>query len=85
MQMKSNKELVAEIQRMTQAEIGGAVDADTFRKALEKAKRWMRNAYGSADLEEWINENGGSIAAYYRECQKDPTGRDTFNRQTARK
>jgi len=77
-----SKKQVELIKAETQKALGRELSDDIFQKALAKAKRWMKNAYGSVDLEEYIAESGGSIAGYYTETEERPDGLNTFNRQT---
>jgi hypothetical protein len=53
-------------------------DADV-NKALAKAERWMRNAYGEVD---WNEEDGqeGNTLSYLEETLANPSGRSTFSR-----
>jgi len=64
---------------------GRDFDRAVFKKALEKAKRWMRAAYGSVDYGEFIAESGPDISAYYDETLETPDGINTFNRETIRR
>lgn len=80
---QANQKAISEIRAATEAELGRPLDESVFKKALEKAKRWMRNAYGDADLQEYISERGGSVATYYRETEAQPDGRGTHNHQIA--
>lgn len=73
---------IDQIRAATKAEIGISFDEVIFQKALGKAKRWMRSAFGSVDYEAFINDSGESISYYYNETLKLPKGTGTFNRET---
>jgi hypothetical protein len=61
------------------------LDETIFEKAMAKAKRHMRNKYGSFDYNEEINESGYSNVVYfYHETQKEPSGINTFNHDIAK-
>lgn len=58
-------------------------DPALVEKAIKKAERWMRAAYGSIDWEELQNETGdavGNVMGYLVETKDQPDGRKTFNR-----
>lgn len=51
--------------------------------AVEKAKRWMKAAYGCVDWQELEDETGnavGTVIAYAEETKAVPDGVKTFNR-----
>ncbi len=78
---RKRAEIEDEMYLATKTELGLAeLDAEVFAKAVEKAKRWAKKAYGSAVLSEYVAETGGSVACYYTETLEKPDGKNTFNR-----
>lgn len=56
---------------------------EVIESGVNKAKRWMKAAYGEVDWEELENETGnalGSVIAYCEETLAVPDGIKTFNR-----
>lgn len=51
--------------------------AEVVAKALAKAERWMRKAFGGVD---WNEIELGTIEAFCKDTQKNPEGKNTFNR-----
>ena len=62
---------------------GIEIDNDIYQKALSKAKRWMKSAYGSLNYGEYLQECT-DVSYYYLECLDEPTGINTFNNETKR-
>ena len=87
--MSSNK-FKAQVKANTvkrEATDGHDTNPEFLTKALQKAERWMRNAYGGVDWEAYVSEHGSEadVHFYYRECVHMPDpGAPTFNRQTER-
>jgi hypothetical protein len=71
------------VREIVKQAIGPDFSEEIFQKAVGKAKRWMKLAYGAVDWDSFLAENGGaSIVVYYRETLEKPDGRGTFNHAT---
>jgi hypothetical protein len=67
------------------ANLGIDVDKVILNKAIEKAKRHMRNKYGYFDYECEVEEAGfDNGVCFYHETVANPDGLNTFNREVAR-
>lgn len=77
----------SQIKKDTVQALGREVDDSTLNRAIDRAKRWMRNAYGSVDWDAYSDEHNGvfSVAAYVQEVEGGE--QNTSNRQahTARR
>ena len=61
------------------AKSGQTADQVILEKAARKTARWMRAAHGDVN---WNDEmTVRHILSYYRETEKKPEGKNTFNRQ----
>lgn len=64
-------------------ELRGSYSEEVIEKAIAKAQRWMKAAYGCIDWEELQGETGsavGYVIGYAEETLKEPSGINTFNR-----
>lgn len=50
---------------------------DVVEKALQKAARWMKNAFGEVS---WHDVESGTMEAFCNDTIRHPDGRGTFNR-----
>ena len=63
------------------AKYGETFSNETFKKAVAKAERWQRSAYGFIDWDEYKLESGvEALDCFYKETLEKIDGRDTFNR-----
>lgn len=56
---------------------------EVINKAIAKAERWMRAAYGEVDWQGYGDEIGDpveGVETYCKETMANPDGRRTFNR-----
>jgi hypothetical protein len=79
----TNKEIVQALKLETaKALMLTSLDPVVWAKAMAKARRWMKGAYGSADLEMFMAENGYStMRYYYEETLREANGVCTVNRE----
>ena len=78
----SSAELLATVREDLAAKYGKDYSPEIARKAIEKAKRWLKAAYGLVDWgEDDYDTHLDRIDFYYRETLNDKTnGVATFNR-----
>lgn len=78
-----NCTIFAKMAAATSKEVGPSFKAEVFQKALAKAKRWAKAAYGTADMQMYVDECGYSLLHYYRETEARIT--KTFNREVIKR
>jgi hypothetical protein len=78
------REVTSFIKEYAYNKYGSTLDDKSYRKAMDKMKRWAKAAYGGLDwdnkeLDEWAS----TWEYYYDETIEDKTnGKDTLNRNS---